>query len=371
MLLLLVGLLAIALADRPAPRIERRLLRRRTRLRPRARRLDARPRGWFARCLARSCPEREGPARRARPSRFPVDVAWIRASRMAFGGIPGAYLPFADQMLVLLVSRHCRRRRCSGLVFRWAAERAAAEGHSLARSYAIESAGSCLGASSATLAFVSGVPTWTAAVCAAGPVPRCSDGLLAGRALLRRSPGSPRSSGSRRWPRLRAASRPRHDGMVAPRRRRITRLPLRAHHGNPGRFPDGIVPRRRAGLRERVGTPEELAHLAALAHPAPRRILVLGGSVRGTSHELSKHAPERLVTVELDGEYAAMGRRLARRVTGREWPTPGNSSGRNLPGGTWSSSPRRSPRPDRRTASTRASSSTTAGCGSGPAACWR
>ena len=59
-------------------------------------------------------------------------------------------------------------------------------------------------------------------------------------------------------------------------------------------------------------TQEELAHVAALAHPAPRRVLVLGGSVSGIDRELAKHAPERMVVVEMDRTYVEVGRRLAR-----------------------------------------------------------
>ena len=48
---------------------------------------------------------------------------------------------------------------------------------------------------------------------------------------------------------------------------------------------------------------EPMAHAAALAHPAPRSALVLGGGDGGCSEELLKHpGTERLVLAELDAE---------------------------------------------------------------------
>jgi len=43
---------------------------------------------------------------------------------------------------------------------------------------------------------------------------------------------------------------------------------------------------------------EEFVHLAALQCPAPRRVLVLGGSAEGLVREVLKHGPERVEVVE-------------------------------------------------------------------------
>jgi len=49
------------------------------------------------------------------------------------------------------------------------------------------------------------------------------------------------------------------------------------------------------------------AHLAACEHPAPKRILVLGGGAEGLLKELERHKPERLDYVTLDrAEYEAV-----------------------------------------------------------------
>ena len=42
---------------------------------------------------------------------LPAEIAVVRGSRVLLGGVPGAYLPFGDQVLVLLASLS-RRPRC-------------------------------------------------------------------------------------------------------------------------------------------------------------------------------------------------------------------------------------------------------------------
>lgn len=55
---------------------------------------------------------------------------------------------------------------------------------------------------------------------------------------------------------------------------------------------------------------EPMAHAAALAHPAPRSALVLGGGDGGCSEELLKHPGlERLVLAELDAEVVRLARK--------------------------------------------------------------
>ena len=50
------------------------------------------------------------------------------------------------------------------------------------------------------------------------------------------------------------------------------------------------------------------AHLAACEHPAPRRMLVLGGGAEGLLKELARHRPERLEYVTLDEQLLAVAR---------------------------------------------------------------
>ena len=47
-------------------------------------------------------------------------------------------------------------------------------------------------------------------------------------------------------------------------------------------------------------TPEEVAHLPLLAHPAPRDVLLIGGGIAGDLREILKHPVETVTYVELD-----------------------------------------------------------------------
>ncbi|WP_179404813.1 polyamine aminopropyltransferase [Burkholderia guangdongensis] len=55
---------------------------------------------------------------------------------------------------------------------------------------------------------------------------------------------------------------------------------------------------------------ECMTHPAALAHPSPKKALVLGGGDGGAARQLLKHACiERIVVAELDGDVIGMARR--------------------------------------------------------------
>lgn len=61
--------------------------------------------------------------------------------------------------------------------------------------------------------------------------------------------------------------------------------------------------------REEFFYHESLIHVAATAHPAPRRALVIGGGDGGSSEELLKHPGiEQVVLVELDGQVVELAR---------------------------------------------------------------
>lgn len=62
---------------------------------------------------------------------------------------------------------------------------------------------------------------------------------------------------------------------------------------------------------------ESLIHVAAIAHPAPRHALILGGGDGGSARELLRHPSiERVVIVELDAEVVAFSRALLAGIHG-------------------------------------------------------
>ncbi|HEX7485787.1 MAG TPA: hypothetical protein VF332_06525 [Vicinamibacterales bacterium] len=252
---------------------------------------------------------------------LPGQVALIRASRLMLGGIPGAFLPFGQQLLVLAASV-LPQSIVLGLAFRWAAQLAAARGRPLARSYAVESVGAVVGALAATMAFALGMQTFTLAVLTAGVVPTL---LLAVRAM---APGSTAQQGPLVLPAIlllvatavAARLAPRvdllmtgwsHPAVIETRDSPYARVTATVSGSQTALFLDDVLV-----YESETAQHEELAHVAALQHPAPRRILLLGGSVEGLEHELRRHGPERFDVVELDRTYFDVAdRRLQLRST--------------------------------------------------------
>ena len=243
---------------------------------------------------------------------LPAEVAVIRVSRLALGGVPGAYLPFEDQIIVLAASV-LPASLALGVAFRWAAELAAVQGRSLAWAYAVESAGAGVGAAGATISFALGVQTFTLAVLVSGLIPVVCLASAGGR------PSSTGRHGALLLAlllltavatfltpgldlRMTAWS---HPSVVESRDSAYARITAASAGNQTAVFVDDVLV-----YESETAHQEELAHIAALQHPAPRRILLLGGSVEHLDRELRQHRPERLDVVEMDAVYVDVaGRR--------------------------------------------------------------
>lgn len=235
---------------------------------------------------------------------LPFDVALVRASRLLLAGVPGAYLPFRQQLLVLAVSLG-PLSFALGAAFRQAAHASAAHGRSLAACYAIESAGAVAGAAAATLALALGMQTLTLAVLTAGSVSAAV--LLAG---LRK----PTAAAAAAAAMLTAAAlaphldlsmtRWAHPDAVETRDSPYARITATVSGGQASLFADDVLVAESESSQQ-----EELADVAALAHPDPRRILLLGGSAEHLASELRRHRPDRLDAVEMDRVLADVARR--------------------------------------------------------------
>lgn len=67
---------------------------------------------------------------------------------------------------------------------------------------------------------------------------------------------------------------------------------------------------------------EMLAHVPLLAHPAPRRVLIIGGGDGGLLEETLKHPLEAAVMVEIDREVVAVTRRFLPGIPGAAFEDP-------------------------------------------------
>jgi spermidine synthase len=92
-----------------------------------------------------------------------VDIVFIRGIRNIFGGVPGGYLPFLIQITGLIVAL-IPIGLLAGLLFQWTAKRFIGSGDTLAKAYAIESAGGIIGAFGSTVFLNFGISNFSAAV---------------------------------------------------------------------------------------------------------------------------------------------------------------------------------------------------------------
>jgi len=235
---------------------------------------------------------------------LPLDVALVRGLRDILGGVAGAYLPFGWQMVGMAVAL-LPIGFCLGLMFQWAAKHYVTGRRSLAAAYAIESTGAVVGGLASTAFLAMGVQNFALALgCALAatvvPVLDASSRHTERRAVVRVSSfvvvvllaaglvyASTLDDAMTSW---------NHPQLVVSRDSPYGRVTVSALGGQLSVYENDALSFETEGT-----TAEELAHLAALQHPLPESVLVLGGGMDGTIREMLKHRPDRVDYVELNG----------------------------------------------------------------------
>jgi spermidine synthase len=231
---------------------------------------------------------------------IPLDIAFIRSVRLLFSGIPGAYLPLHSQIAAMSISL-LPPGLLLGLLFQWAAKAYMAEKRSLALCYAVESVGGLAGGVCATLFLKLGLQNYfIALLCALFAAGSCfvrvkgkkekrlspfaltiSAALIL---LLWKSPAIDRFMTS--WT---------HPDLLETRDSPYSRVTVTRLNGQVSVFENDAL------LFDTEGTQaEEFVHMAALQHPHPDRVLILGGGIGGTVREVLQHSPRTVDYVELN-----------------------------------------------------------------------
>jgi spermidine synthase len=237
---------------------------------------------------------------------LPLDVIFIRGMRHIFGGTPGAYLPFINQVIAINIAL---LPVCIilGLAFQWTARLYVKRGKTLARAYAIECFGGIIGGLAATILLKIGVQNLSIlSIC-----------IIASFSSILMF----------------------HSGRINPYLRLLPILPiilivffssklsaidyLMSGWNHPGLLDSRDTPYGRVTLRSQLGqltvfendalcfdsegtASEEFACLSALQSDDPKEILLLGGGVEGLVYELLKHDPHRIDYVELNRRMLEM-----------------------------------------------------------------
>jgi len=240
---------------------------------------------------------------------LPAEVALTRGLRPLLGAVPGAYLPFPQQFLaaaLILLPIGC----LSGWLFQRAALRYLAAGRSLARAYAVESAGALAGGLVSTGLLRLGVGNLDAALGSAGL------GLLVPLIGGARGPGRRMAAAALVLLGFLAAAiwqgteidarltRWTHPALAASRDSPYGRVTIDRQGDQFNIYENDALAFETAGTSS-----EEFVQLAALHHPGPERVLLLGGGVEGLPAEILKHHPRRVEDVELSRVLLDLARR--------------------------------------------------------------
>ena len=230
---------------------------------------------------------------------LPLDVILIRGIRYLLGGVSGAYLSFPLQLCGIAITI-LPLGLLLGLLFQRCAKAFVESGKSLAKAYGIESAGSVFGGIASTGLLYWGMQNITTVILTAylAAVYICWEtrkniSLLSGLAytlclgltlmLLFVINIDYRTTG---W---------NHQYLLSSRDTPYGRVSIVGHEGQISVFENDALSFETEGT-----SAEELAHLVALQHPNPKRVLVLGGGIEGTVYELQKHHPQQIDYVELN-----------------------------------------------------------------------
>ena len=231
---------------------------------------------------------------------FPLNIMLLRGIRNLFGGVPGAYLPFLQQIaaLFIVLTPTCL---ILGLLFQWAAKIYVREsGKTLAIAYAIESAGGVVGGLASTLFLKWGIQNLNqvlmCGILSLGMVLFYREirlnimlripavllllllGFLAGKA-------NEIDFALTKW---------NHLQLAATRDTPYGRVSITSTLDQLSVFENDALSYESEGTAA-----EEFASLSVIHHRKPRRILLLGGA-GGLILELQKYNPARLDYVELN-----------------------------------------------------------------------
>ncbi len=231
---------------------------------------------------------------------LPLDIVFIRSSRLLFGDVAGAYLSFPQQLIIAAISIF-PAGFLSGILFQWVAKTYITKEKTLALAYAVESLGGLIGGLFSALFIMCGLRNfsimficvifsfitpvivlkessksylrWTAIVL-----------IFIVLALMYKAPSLDHLTTMWNHPHL-------LESVDSP----YGRITVTGLHHQISVFENDAL------AFETEGTDAELfCHLTALQHPYPQKVLILGGGIEGILREMAKYKPERMDYVELN-----------------------------------------------------------------------
>ena len=256
---------------------------------------------------------------------LPTDVLFVRAGRLLFAGVPGAYLPFYQQLIVPVLALF-PVGLLTGFLFPLTAviyinkkplkERGNGNIHTpqrtLALAYGIESLGALAGGILSSLFLKFHIPLLAATLL-------CSAFIALTPLIFLKENECGFFKGLRTWKLApvvaicclvalgwtswldRKTIAWNHPHLVESQDTAYGRITVTGLSGQAAVFENDVLSFETEGTEG-----ETFAHLTALQHPRPRKILLLGGGMEGIVESLRQHSPEKIDVVELNREMVPM-----------------------------------------------------------------
>lgn len=231
---------------------------------------------------------------------LPADILFIRSVRIIFGGVPGAYLQFLPQIAgisiaILPVSF------LLGIMFQHAAGSYIKGKNSLAKAYAVESAGGIAGGLISTILIISGLQNLNAVfICSFISITpvfyfavRNKEKYFIYTAtyfiILIIAAIAYSSSIDYLMTKL------NHPYLVESKDTPYSRVTVTSYLGQTSVFENDAL-----SFENESTASEEFVHMVLTQHPDPKSVLVLGGGIEGTIYELLKYNSLKIDYVELN-----------------------------------------------------------------------
>jgi len=231
---------------------------------------------------------------------LPADILFIRSARIIFGGVPGAYLQFFSQIAVIAIAI-LPLGILPGIMFQNAAGKYIKGNNSLAKAYAVESAGGVAGGITSTILLIIGIQNINAAFicCLISSIPVLYFSLkdkdnyftISSVFLIILIVTLFNYSSSLDY----LMTRQNHPYLVETKDTPYSRVSVTSYQGQISVFENDAL-----SFETESTAAEEFVHLVLTQHPAPKNVLVLGGGIEGTIYELLKYKYLHIDYVELN-----------------------------------------------------------------------
>jgi spermidine synthase len=240
---------------------------------------------------------------------LPFDVLYIRYASIIFGGTPGAYLHFFSQIAAISIAV-LPVSILPGIMFQHAAWNYIKGKKSLAKAYAVESAGGVAGGFVSTILLLLGIQNLNAVFicCIISFIPvlyfsfRKKERLFAFIAAFLIVLIIPLFGFSSSLDYL--MTRLNHPNLAETIDTPYNRVSITSYKGQISVFENNAL-----SFETESTAPEEFVHLVLTQHTAPKSALVLGGGIEGIIYELLKYDSLKIDYVELNEKLISAARK--------------------------------------------------------------